>query len=91
MDDIGTSVTVRHAAALCACLPCGSMALAKIDPKSSWTNSDWMLLGILNSLREEPIDPFGEETTKPKKNFTAPVSRMEELLNMPREEVSNGI
>ena len=63
------------------CLPNGSRTLAKISPKSQFGHAEWLLLGILNSLREEPLDPFEEKRTVSKT-----VDEYERILNLPRKE-----
>lgn len=75
-------VSVRHAAALSMCLPNGSRTLAKIDPKTQFGYTEWLLLGILNSLREEPVDPF-----EAKRTVAKTVDEYERLLNLPRKGV----
>lgn len=83
LDDVyGGSVSLRHAAAISVCLPNGSRTLAKIDPKSQFGYTEWLLLGILNSLREEPVDPFEE-----KKTVAMTVDEYERILSLPRKGV----
>lgn len=58
---IDGTVSVRQAAALVAGLPLGSATLASVDRRLGWTREDMLLLAVANSLRTEPIDPFGEQ------------------------------
>ena len=51
-------VSFAQAAALAACLPPGSLCLAREDERYGWSRQDMLLLAIANSLRTEPIDPF---------------------------------
>ncbi len=84
---MGVSVSVKHAAALVYSLPRGAQTLAKIDPKSEWGDAEWLLLAILNSLREKPIDPWD---TGEKQGFVADQDTYEALLSAPRKEVIIG-
>ena len=52
------TVSVEQAAALAACLPAGSLCLGTVEPEAGWTRGETLLLGVLNSLRAEPYDPF---------------------------------
>lgn len=79
---------MSHAAALSRCLPHGSLVLEKINPKTKYTEAEWLLLGILNSLREKPFDPF-EPEEKPK-HVSMSVDELVERLSKPRREVSDG-
>lgn len=74
--------------ALSRCLPHGSLVLEKINPKTKYTEAEWLLLGILNSLREKPFDPF-EPEVKPK-HVSMSVDALAERLSKPRREVKNG-
>lgn len=86
IDDVGGAVSVRHAAALARHLPFGSKTLESIDPRLGYTNSDWLLLGILNSLREEPYDPFASQSRKSKHKVMS-VEELSDMLIRPRKEV----
>lgn len=78
---------MHHAACLAANLPLGSATLAKIDKRLSFTNADWLLLGIVNRLSDKPIDPFAESA---KPNVRAmDIDELEAYLARPREDVSN--
>lgn len=88
LDDMGRGVSVRHVAALAACLPCGSLTLERIDPRTKYTETDWLLLGILNSLRSEPFNPF-EERARPRRASMG-ADEMRAWLSRPRREVSDG-
>ncbi len=57
-DVLSGRYTVTHAAALAVSLPLGSRCLAAEDERAGWTNSELLLLALVNSMREEPIDPF---------------------------------
>ena len=86
LDDVGGSVSVRHAAALSSSLrPGESLVLEKIDKKNSFTQTDWLLLSILNLLSEEPIDPFMEEEQM---GNTFTQADYERKLSLPRKEAS---
>ena len=77
---------MRHATALAAGLPLGSRTLEKINPKTKYTEAEWLLLGILNTLRTEPFDPFAPEEERPE------ITQEEymRLLSLPRKKVSDG-
>ena len=91
MDDVGRGVSVRHAAALAACLPEGSLVLAKDDPRRRFTDAEWLLLGILNAVRSfggaEPLDPFsgGGEA-----RVALDAESYMERLSRPRKAVGHG-
>ncbi len=88
LDDVGASVSVSHAAALSRCLPHGSLVLERIDPRSKYTETDWLLLGILNSLRTKPFDPFKpQKRPRPVSMTTAELSAR---LAKPRKEARGG-
>ena len=57
-DVLSGRVSTGHASALAACLPPGSLCLAREDERLGWTREQWLLLAVANSLRTEPIDPF---------------------------------
>lgn len=88
LDEVGGSISVSHAAALSWCLPHGSLVLERINPKTKYTETEWLLLGILNSLREKPFDPF-EPEVKPK-HVSMSVSELAKRLSKPRREVKDG-
>lgn len=89
LDDMGGRYRVSHVAALAANLPNGSRVLKEMNPKTSYSDGDWLLLGILNSLRNEPFDPFEEvEVSKASAGYDA--AEYERLLKLPRKEVSVG-
>lgn len=88
LDDVGKSVSVKHTAACVRCLPLGSLVLEKQDPRYKFTETEWLLLGILNSLRKEPLDPF---TTKEESGHIAlSIEELDEFLTRPRKEVEHG-
>ncbi len=76
------AVSPAHAAALAVCLPLGSRLLACEDPRAGWTNGEMLLLAIANSLREQPIDPFGVPDAD-----AMDVDVLEEYLSRPRAAV----
>lgn len=80
-------VSVHHCACLASNLPLGSATLAKIDRRLSFTNADWLLLALVNSWRETPIDPFKENKNKQGIRSMS-VDDMAEYLSRPREDVS---
>lgn len=90
LDDVGRGVSVRHAAALAACLPEGSLVLAKEDPRRGFTDAEWLLLGILNAVRTfggaEPLDPFGERAHR----VSLDAESYMERLSRPRKAVGDG-
>lgn len=82
---------MRHAAALIACLPRGSLTLAKIEPSAQWTDIEYLLLTIANAWREEPINPPWEEQSNSNGGIRLDVDEYAKRLNAPRKEVvSNG-
>ncbi len=54
-------VSVRQAAALCACLPAGSLCLAAVDARLAWSTEQSLILAVVNAVRgiagAAPIDP----------------------------------
>lgn len=84
---MGTLVSVAHVAALSVCLPLGSLVLRKIEPKTTYTETEWLLLGILNRLGDKPYDPFA--TSEKTKHLSMPVKDMEAILSKPRQGVKN--
>lgn len=80
-------MSVTHAAALVACLPPGSSVLSAIDPRNRYTEGDWLLLGILNSLREKPVDPFAPKSRATKSMDADELTR---FLSKPRRRVQHG-
>ena len=88
LDDVGETVGALHVAALVACLPLGSSVLSAIDQRNSFTETDWLLLGILNSLRNKPIDPFA--IPKARRGRRMDAESMRRFLAMPRREVRDG-
>lgn len=76
-------------AALSRCLPSGSLVLKKIDPRFAYSNAEWLLLGILNSLLKEPYDPFASQTKKSKHKAMS-VDELSDMLARPRKEVRDG-
>lgn len=87
LDEMGHGVSVAHVAALAACLPHGSLVLERIDPRTKYTETDWLLLGILNSLRDKPFDPFVRKTAR---GASMSVEEMRDVLSRPRREVRDG-
>lgn len=87
LDHVGTLVSVAHVAALSACLPLGSLVLRKIEPKTTYTETEWLLLGILNRLGDKPYDPFAPQATS--KHTSMSVEDMEAILSKPRQGVKN--
>lgn len=69
-------------------LPAGSRTLTKIDEKNGFSNAEWLLLSILNTLRgafgAKPIDPFA------KKGRGMSAEEYADYLSRPREEVGYG-
>lgn len=86
IDDVGKSITATHAAALAACLPCGSLTLGKLDIRNSMSVTDALLVGIYNKDIKEAkyrINPYEE-----KSHATAKTQdEMEALLSRPRKAV----
>ncbi len=87
LDAVGISVSVLHVAALVRCLPLGSCVLERLDPRARYTETDWLLLGILNSIRTKPINPF--ENQEKQKPVALSAERMGDLLSKPRKEVKD--
>ena len=85
---MGDAVSVSHAAALSRCLPLGSLVLERIDPKTKYTETEWLLLGILNSLREKPFDPFKAKVQP--KHLSMGADEFAERLSRPRKGVGDG-
>ena len=81
-------MSCRHAAALAMQLPAGSRTLTKIDEENGFSNAEWLLLSILNTLRgafgAKPIDPFA------KKGRGMSAEEYADYLSRPREEVGYG-
>lgn len=88
LDAVGVSVSISHAAALARCLPLGSLVLERIDPRARYTETDWLLLGILNSIRTKPFDPF--EMQERQGCMAMSAAEMTSLLSKPRKEVRDG-
>ncbi len=86
-DHVGTLVSVAHVAALSACLPLGSLVLRKIEPKTTYTETEWLLLGILNRLSDKPYDPFAPRERP--KHLALSVRDMEAILSKPRQGVKH--
>lgn len=85
-DDVPAGrVTTGHAAALAACLPPGSLCLAREDERLGWTREQWLLLAVANSLREEPIDPFERRDV-----MAMDPDELGDYLSAPRVEVTPG-
>ena len=78
-------MSVAHAAALSTCLPLGSLVLRKIEPKTTYTETEWLLLGILNRLSDKPYDPFAPKERTRQRAMS--VAEMETILSKPRQEV----
>jgi hypothetical protein len=83
-------MSVAHAAALAANLPLGARCLACEDERAGWTNGEMLLLALVNSTREKPIDPFRKPDAT-----VMDVDEMAEYLARPRteatrEEATNG-
>lgn len=51
LDDMGNGYSYAHAAVLVAQLPIGSRLLSKMDPRASWTQSEYLLSLIEYDLR----------------------------------------
>lgn len=68
-------------------LPAGSRTLAKIDEENGFSNTEWLLLSILNTLRgafgAKPVDPFA------KKGRGMSAEEYADYLSRPREEVAH--
>lgn len=79
------TVSVTQAAALAACLPAGSLCLGAEEPAAGWTRGEALLLGLLNSWRAEPIDPFGKPDL-----MAMSQEEMGEYLSRPRAAVGEG-
>lgn len=89
-----------EAADLAAMLPRGSRTFSEIDPEYSWTQEDYLLANIANSLsllvwaqtkdgmknrnRPKPIEP-PRKTQAKKEAYT--IDEYEEMLSKPRKEV----
>lgn len=86
IDDVARGrVSVRHAAALAACLPPGSLTLGREDARLGWSREQTLLLAVANSLRTEPIDPFAEPSVR---EF-AP-EELGDYLSLPRVATDGG-
>lgn len=79
------AVSVEQAAALAACLPAGSLCLGAEEPAAGWSREETLLLGVLNSLRAEPYDPFEKPSL-----LAMTQEEMGKYLNLPRTEAANG-
>lgn len=88
LDEVGATVSVTHAAALSRCMPAGSLVLERINPKTKYSEAEWLLLGILNSLREKPFDPFEVKPQRP--HVSLGVEALKAHLALPRKEVGDG-
>lgn len=84
-DVLSGRVATGHAAALAACLPPGSLCLAREDERLGWTREQWLLLAVANSLREEPIDPFERRDV-----MAMDPDELGDYLAAPRVEVTPG-
>lgn len=82
-DVLSGRVAAGHAAALAACLPPGSLCLAREDERLGWTREQWLLLAVANSLREEPIDPFARPD-----RMAMEADELGDYLSRPRVAVS---
>lgn len=77
---------LRHAAALVACLPLGSLVLANIDPSLAYTTTEQLLIRLCNTVAAATgipqIDP-----SRPTEGSSAHLdsSEYERLLALPRE------
>lgn len=78
------TVSLAQAAALAACLPQGSLCLGGESEPAGWTRTD-LLLTVVNSMRAEPIDPFGRPDV-----VAMGEDEMAELLSRPRVDVGGG-
>lgn len=76
------TVSLAQAAALAACLPQGSLCLGGESEPAGWTRTDLLLLAVVNSMRAEPIDPFGRPDV-----VAMGEDEMAELLSRPRVDV----
>lgn len=85
LDDVKAgTVGVRHAAALASHLPLGSRTLARYNERLSFTNTDWLLLALLNSWHEEAIDPFSDKSNN-MGGVALPIDELEAILSKSRE------
>jgi len=91
-----------EAADLCVQLPRGSRLLSALDPELSWTQEDYLLANIANSLlflawtqtkdgsknrnRPKPIEPPRKRRTAHKPNTYTP-GEYAQRLSLPRGEV----
>ena len=79
------TVSVRHAAALAACLQPGSLCLGGPDEPSGWTRGELLSLATLNAVRGmagiEAVDPFYKPDTT-----AMDVEDLVEYLARPRAE-----
>lgn len=82
---MGDEYSVTFIAKLTAGLPAGSRTLARINPKSEFTITDWLLLGILNAWRDKPLDPFAPP--KESRVISKSQDEMAEILSRPRKAV----
>lgn len=93
LDDVASgAVSVRQAAALCACLPAGSLCLAAEDARLSWSKEQLLLLAVVNAVRgtvgASPIDPYSEKGGNSMGAVAMDVDDLDALLSKKRREVS---
>ena len=79
------TVSLAQASALAACLPAGSLCLGAEEPAAGWTREETLLLGILNSWRAEPYDPFKRPDL-----MAMSQEEMGEYLSRPRTAADGG-
>lgn len=66
IDEMGAGFSCSHAAACAAHLPLGSNVLARIDPKYSWTATDYRLFDIMCWLAGKRLPyPWEKQETLP--------------------------
>lgn len=80
-------MSLRHAAALVACLPLGSLVLANINPELAYTTTDRLLLRLCNIVGSlagvQPIDPSKATTDDAAPHLDS--KEYERRLSLPRE------
>lgn len=85
------AVSVRQAAALCACLPAGSLCLAAEDARLAWSKEQLLVLAVVNAVRgavgASPIDPYSERSSS-MGAVAMSVEDLDALLSKKRREVS---